>query len=162
MVEDDNYGWAEGEKKRIYIGMYSAVSFASPKKLSEFPEPGKETEEDFYRLNKAYGLIISEEMQNALSQIKKERKFKTAGWVATGIVLTGIGLFGAWDALQKTTAPPHCYHHTIQPGENLENALQHFRTIDPNVSDNEVIAQNNMPLDLRVHPGQDITYCFQK
>ena len=61
------------------------------------------------------------------------------------------------------TTPPTvaCYHHTIQPEESLDDAVNFFRCADSAVNIDTVAEMNKLPEDRSVYVGQDIVYCHQ-
>jgi len=103
---------------------------------------------------------------------EKKKRYKQ-GAILSGIIVvtSALGIYLGFymrervlELEEKAKNPTviECHHHVIKKGENLEDALQYFRTVDPEVSDSEVIAQNSLPIRLNVIEGQDITYCFEK
>ena len=84
--------------------------------------------------------------------------------IALLLALTVGAVYFAFFYKEPTSKIPviECYHHVIQSGENLEDAVSFFRRGNPGVEISDVVKQNHLPLDFSVYEGRDVVYCHSK
>lgn len=96
------------------------------------------------------------------------------GAISTGILLTGVGMaidnwrnynrgYEAGASSTITKIEVECYHHKIQSGETIDDAVFYFnlRTMGLSVTKEAVLTQNGLTEE-NLRTGEDITYCFKK
>ncbi len=121
------------------------------------------TKKSFYRTREnreGFERLVDD---SASSRTSTQRNYHIAS-LALLLTLTAGSVYFAFFHKEETSKIPviECYHHVIQPGENLEDAVCFFRRGDPDVEISDVVKQNHLPLNLFVYEGRDVVYCHGK